>query len=92
MCASVDASFQHLEPYNRTLTTLPLYSLKIGRMFPSYECLLVFLVVLQVSLLRLIKYILSYLILSYLILLTHMSPELHIIPLPSREVILNFNV
>ena len=32
----------------------------------TYECLLVFLVVLQVSLLRLIKYILSYLILSYL--------------------------
>ena len=31
----------------------------------TYECLLVFLVVLQVSLLRLIKYILSYLILIY---------------------------
>ena len=39
--------------------------LSIVLILATYECLLVFLVVLQVALLRLIKYILSYLILSY---------------------------
>ena len=39
-------------------------SISIVLILSTYECLLVFLVVHQVSLLRLIKYILSYLILS----------------------------